>query len=454
VVRAPEPVAVPEDPAFGAQWAAIKGNEHGIGSHGEFLTSPKGAVGPAQVMPGTAPYAAKLAGLPWDEARYRGDRAYNEALGRAYYAEQLHTFGDPDMAAAAYNAGPGSASRGTGLRGAMRKAAEHGEPGNWEAYLPLETQRYVEDFRKRTGESPPARQPGQPSADGLGGDDELTALQRSAGEAEAEGLALSRDRAATADVPVLKRELFADDQGWADAQAAFHQSLNAPEEAAGAPLERETGTAVTGEPPAAGGAPAAPDAAGTPITVESYVDAYMAGLGRGDMPRDRELLQFAANNATAIEAEFGRRFAEGPPPPLTVAQVEALRPEYLTPGAKRDPLWLLAHGNAEARAAGREPQAVWALRDKQTGEIKTWTVKKQATERERLAQWGPIISTSNGCIRRRSTPNCARSRFASTIPRSSRSISPAARARSISPTASSMITRGTADRSRAGQADL
>jgi hypothetical protein len=32
------------------------------------------------------------------------------------------------------------------------------------------------------------------------------------------------------------------------------------------------------------------------ITVESYVDAYLRGEGRGDSPRDRELLQFATNN--------------------------------------------------------------------------------------------------------------------------------------------------------------
>jgi hypothetical protein len=171
-------------------------------------------------MPGTAPYAAKLAGLPWDEARYRSDAAYNQALGRAYYAEQLKTFGDPAMAAAAYNAGPGSAARGTGLRGALKRAAEHGEPGNWEAYLPRETQRYVEDFRRRAGGAA-----GERDVAMAGGEDPaLAELNRSADEAEAEALELSRDRATAEPVPLLKRELFADDEQWADAQAAFHQS--------------------------------------------------------------------------------------------------------------------------------------------------------------------------------------------------------------------------------------
>lgn len=232
-LRSPVPAG---DVHFDTQWSAIKGNEHGVGAHGEFLTSPKGAVGPAQVMPGTAPYAAKLAGLPWDEQRYRTDHAYNEALGRAYYAEQLQTFGDPAMAAAAYNAGPGNAAKGTGLRGAMRRAAEHGEPGNWEAYLPAETQRYVADFRRRSGIAPGEGALGA----GEGDDAAIAALRRSADDAEAEAIAASSqrapldadaagDRSSFADVPVLKRDLFPNDEAWADAQAAFHQSLNEPE---------------------------------------------------------------------------------------------------------------------------------------------------------------------------------------------------------------------------------
>jgi hypothetical protein len=140
----PAPVAVPEDPGFDSQWSAIKGNEHGIGAHGEFLTSPKGAIGPAQVMPGTAPYAAKLAGVPWDEAplphRCRLQRAARPRLLRRAAAD-VRRSGD---GGGRIQRRPGQRQRGTGLRGALRKAAEHGEPGNWEAYLPRETQRYVE----------------------------------------------------------------------------------------------------------------------------------------------------------------------------------------------------------------------------------------------------------------------------------------------------------------------
>jgi len=89
-------------------------------------------------MPGTGPEAAKLAGLAWDEGRFRSDPAYNEALGKAYFQEMLRQFGDPVKAAAAYNAGPGA------VRSALKSS-------DWVAALPKETQDYVEKFQQRTG---------------------------------------------------------------------------------------------------------------------------------------------------------------------------------------------------------------------------------------------------------------------------------------------------------------
>jgi hypothetical protein len=38
----------------------VKAQEHGVDAHGNFLTSPAGAVGPMQVMPDTGPEAARL----------------------------------------------------------------------------------------------------------------------------------------------------------------------------------------------------------------------------------------------------------------------------------------------------------------------------------------------------------------------------------------------------------
>jgi hypothetical protein len=102
---------------------------------GNVITSPAGAIGIAQIMPGTAPEAAKLAGLPYDPQRLRSDPAYNEALGRAYFEEQLKTFGSPVIAAAAYNAGPGA------VRRALSAAKESGE--HFANFLPEETQNYI-----------------------------------------------------------------------------------------------------------------------------------------------------------------------------------------------------------------------------------------------------------------------------------------------------------------------
>ena len=110
-------------------------------------TSKAGAIGIAQVMPGTGPEAAKLAGMPWDEQRYRTEPEYNYAIGKAYFDEQLRVFGgDVEKAWAAYNAGPGA------LREALKKADRlemlakndpNIAPVHWLAFLPQETRDYV-----------------------------------------------------------------------------------------------------------------------------------------------------------------------------------------------------------------------------------------------------------------------------------------------------------------------
>lgn len=137
------------------QLRAIESNESGgrqFDKAGRPLTSSAGAIGVMQVMPGTGPEAARYAGLAWDPKRFREDENYNRALGQAYYKEMLRRFGgDPVKAAAAYNAGPGSAARGTGVNGAMARARKAGEPDNWVAYLPAETRDYLGKFQRKTG---------------------------------------------------------------------------------------------------------------------------------------------------------------------------------------------------------------------------------------------------------------------------------------------------------------
>lgn len=101
-------------------------------TNGKPTTSSAGAIGIAQVMPGTAPEAARLAGVEFDADRYRNDPAYNRQLGEAYYNAQRAKYGDDFKAAAAYNAGPG----------AVDKAIARGGD-NWLQHLPAETRAYV-----------------------------------------------------------------------------------------------------------------------------------------------------------------------------------------------------------------------------------------------------------------------------------------------------------------------
>lgn len=106
--------------------------------------SNKGAIGVAQVMPGTGPEAAKLAGLPWDPQRFKTDANYNYKLGLAYFTKQWETNGgDPAKAMAAYNAGPGRVQQ------AEAKSAATGKP--WTAFLPSETQNYIPSVLSRMG---------------------------------------------------------------------------------------------------------------------------------------------------------------------------------------------------------------------------------------------------------------------------------------------------------------
>lgn len=117
------------------------GGPGSVAGKGEPTTSPAGAIGVMQIMPKTAPEAAKLAGLPWDENRYKTDEGYNRALGEAYMQKQLQTYGDPRLALVAYNYGPGKLNK-------MIK--DYGDPrtgvppmDEFLSRTPAETQAYV-----------------------------------------------------------------------------------------------------------------------------------------------------------------------------------------------------------------------------------------------------------------------------------------------------------------------
>lgn len=119
-----------EDPALLDLIGRVEAQESG---GNQSAVSSAGAIGVMQVMPDTAPEAAQLAGLPWDENAYRTDPIYNRLLGIAYLSEMLRKYdGDVEKALAAYNAGPGA------LDNAL---ATNGE--NWLVSMPEETQNYV-----------------------------------------------------------------------------------------------------------------------------------------------------------------------------------------------------------------------------------------------------------------------------------------------------------------------
>lgn len=131
----------PADEIFNRRVIPIESGGKQFDKDGRPLTSPAGAIGIAQVMPSTAPEAAKLAGLEFDDNRYRTDPEYNKALGRSYFRAQYDRYQNPEMAMAAYNAGPGNVDR------ALSMAKNQG--GDWRSYLPSETQGYIGSSAKK-----------------------------------------------------------------------------------------------------------------------------------------------------------------------------------------------------------------------------------------------------------------------------------------------------------------
>lgn len=176
--------------------------------------SPKGARGIAQVMPKTAPEAAALAGVDWDPNAYERDSGYNGQIGRAYLRKQFADFGSPELALAAYNAGPG----------AVRKA------GGDISRLPAETQNYVPAILGRSEPQDMALQPELDSPEDIA--------------AAKEALAQPRDKAKQAFMAALEKGGSLD-----DAKAAARAVL-APPQAAPAPQElNNEGDPVGGDDP-------------------------------------------------------------------------------------------------------------------------------------------------------------------------------------------------------------
>lgn len=130
------------DATFDAQVHLESGGQQ-TDAKGAPLTSSKGAVGRAQLMPDTAREVAQQNGIDWDENRFRTDGNYNQALGRAYFSQLCQRYGgNQTLACAAYNAGPGNVDKWIKQNGDPRTGAI--SDADFVAAIPFnETRNYV-----------------------------------------------------------------------------------------------------------------------------------------------------------------------------------------------------------------------------------------------------------------------------------------------------------------------
>ena len=103
-----------------------------------------GAMGLMQMMEPTARGVAKRAGITYDEARLRGDAAFNAQLGAYHLGELLSEYkGSHILAFAAYNAGGGNVAQWIGAYGDPRRGDI--DPVDWVERIPFtETRNYVQ----------------------------------------------------------------------------------------------------------------------------------------------------------------------------------------------------------------------------------------------------------------------------------------------------------------------
>lgn len=128
--KAVEDVGSQDNRVFASILQAESGGKQ-FDRNGQPMTSSRGAIGTAQIMPSTGPEAAKLAGVEWDENRFRNDPDYNRQLGQAYFQKLTNDFKSPALAVAAYNAGPGMVNdwiNGTNTTGKNESKLKLGDP--------------------------------------------------------------------------------------------------------------------------------------------------------------------------------------------------------------------------------------------------------------------------------------------------------------------------------------
>jgi len=135
--KAPKPA--PGTNTSSSEFDSIRSVESGnrdYDDYGRPVTSSKGARFAAQVLPTTN----KDPGFGVKPAANAGHEESNR-VGRDYFNAMKNKYGNSELAAAAYNAGPGR------LDSILQKAKETGR--HWKEMLPAETQKYLEKFKSK-----------------------------------------------------------------------------------------------------------------------------------------------------------------------------------------------------------------------------------------------------------------------------------------------------------------
>jgi hypothetical protein len=112
----------------------IESGNRDYDSAGRPIVSPKGAKFAAQVLPATS----SDPGFGVKPAANAGAEEFNR-VGRDYFAAMKNKYGNSELAAAAYNAGPGRVDK------ILQKAKQTGQ--DWKTLLPRETQKYLDKFK-------------------------------------------------------------------------------------------------------------------------------------------------------------------------------------------------------------------------------------------------------------------------------------------------------------------
>ncbi|MFC7537073.1 lytic transglycosylase domain-containing protein [Sphingomonas sp. GCM10030256] len=125
-------------------WSIAHGITRQESSFDRTATSPVGARGMMQLMPGTAQEQAGKMGYGYDYGRLTSDPAYNVMLGSAYFQRLLTTWnGSYPLAVASYNAGAGNVRKWIRQNGDPRAAG--GDIVAWIEDIPFsETRGYVQ----------------------------------------------------------------------------------------------------------------------------------------------------------------------------------------------------------------------------------------------------------------------------------------------------------------------